>query len=202
MTDPGGSRETGSLGTAIERVVRTHDALRRENLAAVDPRQVAFEQAVMGLLATLVTRTPEREQAAERRRCAAIVRARVEAPLGLSNARAELTDVLAAIESEPPAGPGDAALPRTPEVVLRAMLRAYEAAALDAARVYQRSPVDAEGEERAYRAAVERVDDVREGLAECLEDDDVVFVCESVGLDYEARLAGTRPLDALPPEAP
>jgi hypothetical protein len=63
----------------------------------------------------------DRGQAAERRRCAAIVRARIEAPIGaLDNARAELTDVLADIESEPPAGPGDAALPRTPEMVLRA----------------------------------------------------------------------------------
>lgn len=174
MTDPGGSRETGSLDTAIGRVTETHDALRRENLAAVDPRQVAFEQAVMGLLATLNTREKAayaRGQTAERRRCAAIVRARVEAPIGaLENARSELTDVLADIESEPPAASsGDAALPRTPETVLRASV----------ARLRNAINNPPDGDDDTWKSAM------RAALRE-----------------LEAAISGIRPLDAPPMEAP
>jgi hypothetical protein len=130
-----------------------------------------------------------------------MVRARVEAPIGaLDNARAELTDVLAAIESEPPAAPGDAALSRTPEVVLRAM-----------ARVLGDAEVNAEIEHRRSLATnlKKRLAWLYESRLACISELAFIGVTgrpprplkpHGLQADYQARLAGTRSLDAPPPE--
>ncbi|WP_341713941.1 hypothetical protein [Erythrobacter sp.] len=95
---------------------------------------------------------------------------------------------------------------RTPLVVLRAMLAAYEKAALDACMTQQRAHKGARGitpEVRELcRIAIHRgeaVEIAREMLAAVLTNvDPKLMATESTWGDYEARLAGTRPLDAPP----
>lgn len=92
---------------------------------------------------------------------------------------------------------------RTPEVVLRAMLRAYEEAALQAARRWWLANPDDAAAALAYQDALQALDDVMVGLAGCLEGDvpdGEDFLHSGVGQDYEARLRGDRPLDAPPAE--
>jgi hypothetical protein len=96
------------------------------------------------------------------------------------------------------------AQPRTPESVLRAMLRAYEQAALDAARAWWRSedPDDADAH-LAYEHALQAWSDVLLGLTMCLEGDAPDaddFMHTDIGQDYAARLRGDRPVDAPPAE--
>jgi hypothetical protein len=94
--------------------------------------------------------------------------------------------------------------PKTPESVLRAMLRAYEQAALDAARAWWRSedPDDADAH-LAYEHALQAWSDVLLGLTMCLEGDAPDaddFMHTDIGQDYAARLRGDRPVDAPPAE--
>ena len=103
-----------------------------------------------------------------------------------------------------------AALPRTPETVLRAMLRAYEAAAMDATVGFFRALKVGEGTSDFSASVIDwqsRREIVFDTLAATLagaeEDRErVLSILSLVRADYEARLAGTRPLDAPPPEAP
>lgn len=97
--------------------------------------------------------------------------------------------------------------PRTPEVVLRAMLRAYEQAALDAA--IQRARIGSGGRVRFPVAEFEDGAMVlRQALAVVLAGnggaEEYFRLRRDIDLlaDYEARLAGTRPLDAPPMETP
>ena len=115
--------------------------------------------------------------------------------------------VAMAASSEPPA--------LTPEVVLRAMLRAYEAAALDAEiavqSVQKDSPAQTAASNRA-RLLTTQCGAIRREAAGVIAGwpDEVDFYTPGsqpvnsgvLAGDYEARLAGTRPLDAPPLEAP
>ena len=103
----------------------------------------------------------------------------------------------------------------TPEVVLRAMLRAYEAAALDAEiavqSVQKDSPAQTAASNRA-RLLTTQCGAIRREAAGVIAGwpDEVDFYTPGsqpvnsgvLAGDYEARLAGTRPLDAPPLEAP
>ena len=99
---------------------------------------------------------------------------------------------------------------RTPETVLRAMLKAYEAAALDATVGFFRALKVGEGTSDFSASVIDwqsRREIVFDTLAATLagaeEDRErVLNILSLVRADYEARLAGTRPLDAPPPEAP
>jgi hypothetical protein len=93
---------------------------------------------------------------------------------------------------------------RTPEVVLRAMLRAYEAAALEAMIEHHRAPPDSPEERKAHTRA-RRLH--RDALG--LRVEIAGLVCgfpmsadwdDASRTDYEARLRGERPLDAPPAE--
>lgn len=90
---------------------------------------------------------------------------------------------------------------RTPEVVLRAMLKAYQDAALEKAMAYFNSNRVSDLDKSI--AADKRVVAVRDALAVVLCGRGVkTDVSSPVGVDYEKRLAGERPLDAPPLEAP
>lgn len=99
---------------------------------------------------------------------------------------------------------------RTPETVLRAMLKAYEAAALDATVGFFRALKVGEGTSDFSASVIDwqsRREIVFDTLAATLagaeEDRErVLNILSLVRADYEARLAGTRPLDAPPMEAP
>ena len=97
-----------------------------------------------------------------------------------------------------------AALPRTPERVLRAMLKAYEAAAIEMGRAYYAKGGDALDLLRRSYDANRAVEVVRDCLSEHIAKGLGTFGRSNatVERDYQARLAGTRPLDAPPPEAP
>ena len=99
---------------------------------------------------------------------------------------------------------------RTPETVLRAMLKAYEAAALDATVGFFRALKVGEGTSDFSASVIDwqsRREIVFDTLAATLagaeEDRErVLNILSLVRADYEARLAGTRPLDAPPMETP
>lgn len=84
---------------------------------------------------------------------------------------------------------------RTPEIVLRGMLQAYEAAALE------RTEAELRGEESRGGLVFGALDDVRFALAHCRVKGRVPrHLGPRITADYEARLSGVRPLDAPPPE--
>lgn len=94
---------------------------------------------------------------------------------------------------------------RTPEMVLRAMLGAYEAAALDAAIAWATVAKRDRSTAMGYLTRLERViAGLRFALGLlCTTSESVLRdwrACLSDWSDYEARLAGTTPLDAPPAE--
>lgn len=100
---------------------------------------------------------------------------------------------------------------RTPEVVLRAMLRAYEAATFDACLAYFRAEDSGSHEERARheraRFLHRQCDVIRReaagvaaGYPDPVDFDAAGETSERLMADYEARLRGDRPLDAPPME--
>jgi len=90
---------------------------------------------------------------------------------------------------------------RTPEVVLRAMLRAYEAAALEAEIAYFSTDDDDRWADVRRKDVTRWCEDVRGELAAMIADNHQRFDWpQCVHLDYEARLRGERPLDAPPME--
>ncbi len=94
---------------------------------------------------------------------------------------------------------------RTPETVLRAMLAAYEAAALLAGREWARTASEDAWGPISVHDMAGAISLIRLALAWLLEsrpDPIGRFFSRALATDYEARLAGTRPLDAPPPEAP
>jgi hypothetical protein len=91
---------------------------------------------------------------------------------------------------------------RTPEIVLRAMLRAYEAALLDAHAAYMCGERTFEAARRVDRLAADTVA-VRYACAWVIAGhNDDVDLREHRLADYRARLRGDRPLDAPPLEVP
>ena len=89
---------------------------------------------------------------------------------------------------------------RTPEVVLRAMLRAYEARAEAAhvADIRATCPALRHARNRAQRAN----DVLHAMLYWHMAGKDLEWDDPTLSADYEARLRGDRPLDAPPPEVP
>lgn len=90
-----------------------------------------------------------------------------------------------------------ASAPRTPETVLRAMLTAYEADALE-------QEIRFSGGQPMRGGLESEIRDIRQHLADVIIHGAGVL-CHSTlrsatWADYEARLAGTRPLDAPPME--
>jgi hypothetical protein len=112
-------------------------------------------------------------------------------------ALSDLEDAIRRMQTKP-------AVERTPETALRAMVRAYTDAAIEAEGAYFRSDEQSADETRA--------DALRNRLDEALVAirGELGYLCASgemdtsrdwpewVGKDYEARLAGTTPLDAPP----
>lgn len=101
-----------------------------------------------------------------------------------------------------------ATLPRTPHAVLTAMSRAYTAARF-AAHVAALRATPGTAEETAAFALLKRLETWRlavenEAASEAAlgEDYGTDWTDDVLAADYEARLAGTRPLDAPPMEAP
>lgn len=96
---------------------------------------------------------------------------------------------------------------RTPEVVLRAMLKAYEAAALEIDVAYFRTD-DGTPAEAVLGRASERADsalsNLRDATAASIVGNEPDIILRMWGLwpDYEARLSGARPIDAPPLEEP
>lgn len=92
--------------------------------------------------------------------------------------------------------------PRTPEVVLRAMLRAYEAAAFEAlVKHYQAEDGQGEAELEASEVINGLVNELRSEAAHASAGYPAHdLTTPRLIADYEARLAGTRPLDAPPLE--
>mgnify|MGYP003494868936 CR=1 FL=1 len=88
---------------------------------------------------------------------------------------------------------------RTPDVVLRAMLRAYEAALFAAHVAYMRGDKTFDGARRVDRLAAD-TDAVRGAAAWVAAGNAEVGLSEYRLADYTARLAGTRPLNAPPLE--
>jgi hypothetical protein len=92
---------------------------------------------------------------------------------------------------------------RTPEVVLRAMLRAYEPVALEAEEASLRSSKD---DDEAHRlawlagCAIDDVTNLRSSLARLRVKWWEPRLPTRLAADYEARLRGDRPLDAPPGE--
>jgi hypothetical protein len=103
-----------------------------------------------------------------------------------------------------------AALPRTPETVLRAMLKAYDAQAERVTVACYRVMGPTVDIEEGSRVAVAQraASDACFLLYAVLAEKDISglvsagLVSAAVMADYAARLAGTRPLDAPPMEAP
>ena len=94
---------------------------------------------------------------------------------------------------------------RTPETVLRAMLASYEAAALLAGREWARTASEDAWGPISVHDMAGAISLIRLALAWLLEsrpDPIGRFFSRALATDYEARLAGTRPLDAPPMEAP
>lgn len=91
---------------------------------------------------------------------------------------------------------------RTPEVVLRAMLAAYEAAALEAEKAFYRAKAHDEIALTASEHADAAVGIVRSAIAMLCAYGTTNFDNGGfpIARDYKARLAGTRPLDAPPLE--
>lgn len=105
-------------------------------------------------------------------------------------------DALAGKAPEAPEAPE-----RTPETVLRAMLLAYERAALEAEEAYYRAGRNDEDRSlEASDAADAAVGIVRSALAKLAVYGDAGFDDDGprIAADYAARLAGTTPLDAPP----
>lgn len=112
------------------------------------------------------------------------------------------THAIGLLENQRPEWFGD--VPRTPETVLRGMLRAYTDAATDAETAYFRADELSADEARA--------DALRSRLDEALVAirGELGWLCangemdtprdwpEWIGKDYEARLSGARPIDAPP----
>ena len=99
------------------------------------------------------------------------------------------------------AGKAPEAPERTPETVLRAMLLAYERAALEAEEAYYRAGRNDEDRSlEASDAADAAVGIVRSALAKLAVYGDAGFDDDGprIAADYAARLAGTTPLDAPP----
>ena len=104
-----------------------------------------------------------------------------------------LTEALAARAAQSPV--------LTPEVVLRAMLTANEAAALDRAIAHMKAPLYSEYESLSSDEADSRAAHMRDVFASFIAGLDWrALLSPEQEDDYEARLAGTRPLDAPPPE--
>lgn len=104
----------------------------------------------------------------------------------------------------PDSGRREKAQERTPETVLRAMLRAYNDSATELLIEWYRMPGD--GEETDGRAKWQRLEHVldaadalRHSLGLLLNDFDT-WRLDIPADDYEARLSGQRPLDAPPLE--
>lgn len=95
--------------------------------------------------------------------------------------------------------PQDPEPERTPETVLRAMLRAYEAALFAAHVAYMRGDKTFDGARRVDRLAAD-TDAVRGAAAWVAAGNAEVGLSEYRLADYTARLAGTRPLNAPPLE--
>ena len=100
-----------------------------------------------------------------------------------------------------------AALPRTPHAVLTAMRQAYNTARFAAHVAALRAPLGTAEETSAF-ATLKRLETWRlvvenEAASEAAlgEDYGTDWTDDVLAADYEARLAGTRPLDAPPPEA-
>jgi len=91
---------------------------------------------------------------------------------------------------------------RTPETVLRAMLKAYEAAALEAAVVFHRAQKDKSSDTMTLSTFTVRAHQiVREMLAASIVNSDIQAMADRAQWgDYEARLSGAGPLDAPPLE--
>lgn len=97
--------------------------------------------------------------------------------------------------------------PRTPEMVLRAMLRVYEASALALVCEYYGTEIAARPGRDIVRLSDEAdcaVSIVRDALALQIArgQNPLDASCSLIATDYAVRLAGTRPLDAPPMEAP
>lgn len=92
---------------------------------------------------------------------------------------------------------------RTPEVVLRAMLRAYEAGAIEAETAYMRTCPDVDAAVAALPEA-ERLGfwcgRLRRETASVIAWGGSPNLVSEIAADYEARLCGERPLDAPPIE--
>lgn len=96
---------------------------------------------------------------------------------------------------------------RTPETVLRAMLKAYEAAALALVCEYYGTEIAMRPGRDIVRLSDEAdcaVSIVRDALALQIArgQNPLDASCSLIATDYAARLAGTRPLDAPPLEMP
>lgn len=100
---------------------------------------------------------------------------------------------------------------RTPEVVLRAMVNAYDAAAFNAmvaAFKAESEQCESDEEDGVYSADWRRFDALDEKLTELREEtaylvagrDGLDIVNPVTRADYEARLSGERPLNAPPLE--
>ncbi len=87
--------------------------------------------------------------------------------------------------------------PRTPETVLRAMLRAYTNAAVNAETALLRSVAPTIMQQAAYFNANDAAANMQSSLAQYLADGEVTPWL-TLHTDYEARIAGTTPLDAPP----
>ena len=125
---------------------------------------------------------------------------RAVAPPGWVVAISDMEIIFERVERAAP----DAHQSPTPEVVLRAMLRAYTEAGL-AAEVAYFAAGDNSAEERAAEGRMDMIDwgiaVVRERLARLLSrPDDLCDMGVVITADYKARLRGDRPLDALPLE--
>lgn len=111
------------------------------------------------------------------------------------------------------AGTTPIAAERTRDAVLHAMLRAYEAEALDKSVSFMKAQdalsrakkdtVGAIAEAREAATAATAVEVVRDMLAAHIAGVDLAYIAtESTMADYKARLAGTTPLDAPPRREP
>ena len=96
---------------------------------------------------------------------------------------------------------GEEPVGRTPETVLRAMLRAYTDAAVAAEAEVLRASDPTLMQQARYYNAMDAEANMRSSLAQFLADGEIVpWLTERT--DYEARLSGARPLDAPPMEEP
>lgn len=90
---------------------------------------------------------------------------------------------------------------RTPKTVLRAMLKAYERAALEASVAAWRN-ADDDGAVEREEVLIARVGSLRQATAKAIaaEHDPLSMLSRQTRADYEARLSGAIPLNAPPTE--